>query len=100
MAANGVVKFVMHNGAKGVKVIVSGKLRAQRAKSMKYKDGYIISAGQPRKTFVDDAVRHVEMKQGILGVMVRIMLPHDSTGVLGPAKPLPDIVEILEPKTE
>ncbi|KAJ4758734.1 40S ribosomal protein S3 [Rhynchospora pubera] len=28
-------------------VIVSGKLRAQRAKSMKFKDGYMISSGQP-----------------------------------------------------
>ena len=100
MAANGVVKFVMHNGAKGVEVIVSGKLRAQRAKSMKYKDGYMISAGNPRDVFVDEAVRHVEMKQGILGVRVKIMLPHDPTGQLGPAKPLPDCVEVIEPKVE
>lgn len=100
MAANGVVKFVMHNGAKGVEVVVSGKLRAQRAKSMKYKDGYMISAGHPRNVFIDEAVRHVEMKQGILGVKVKIMLPHDSTGALGPSKPLPDFVDVLEPKAD
>ncbi|XP_057808889.1 glycerate dehydrogenase HPR, peroxisomal-like [Salvia miltiorrhiza] len=35
----GVLRFVMENGAKGCEVIVSGKLRAQRAKSMKFKDG-------------------------------------------------------------
>ena len=36
----------MENGAKGCEVIVSGKLRAQRAKSMKFKEGYMIKSGQ------------------------------------------------------
>jgi hypothetical protein len=30
-----------------MQVIVSGKLRAQRAKAMKFKDGYMISSGSP-----------------------------------------------------
>lgn len=33
------LRFVMESGAKGCEVIVSGKLRAQRAKSMKFKVG-------------------------------------------------------------
>ena len=98
MAANGVIRFVMKNGAKGIEVAVSGKIRAQRAKTMKFRDGYFISSGEPRKIFVDEAVRHVGMKQGVLGVRVRIMLSHDPEGILGPKKPLPDLVEILEPK--
>ncbi|KAJ0799904.1 putative ribosomal protein S3 domain superfamily [Helianthus annuus] len=40
-------------------VIVSGKLRAQRAKSMKFKDVYMVSSGQPVKEYIDSAVRHV-----------------------------------------
>jgi hypothetical protein len=36
-ACYGVLRFVMESGAKGCEVIVSGKLRAQRAKSMKFK---------------------------------------------------------------
>jgi small subunit ribosomal protein S3e len=100
MAANGVVKFVMSSGAKGVEVKVSGKLRAQRAKSMKFRDGYMVSSGQPNDGFVDVAVRHVELKQGVLGVKVRIMLPTDPEGIRGPKAPLPDHVEILEPKSE
>ena len=47
-------------------VIVSGKLRAQRAKSMKFKDGYMISSGQPVKDYIDSAVRHVLLRQVIL----------------------------------
>ena len=34
-ACYGVVRFIMEAGAKGCQVMVSGKLRAQRAKSMK-----------------------------------------------------------------
>ena len=44
-ACYGVLRFVMEQGAKGAEVIVSGKLRAQRAKAMKFKDGYMISSG-------------------------------------------------------
>lgn len=46
-----------------MQVIVSGKLRAQRAKSMKFKDGYMISSGQPVKEYIDSAVRHVLLRQ-------------------------------------
>lgn len=44
-------------------VIVSGKLRAQRAKSMKFKDGYMISSGSPVNEYIDSAVRHVLLRQ-------------------------------------
>merc|ERR1711861_105439 len=43
-ACYGVLRFVMEAGALGCEVIVSGKLRAQRAKSMKFSDGYMIKA--------------------------------------------------------
>jgi len=91
-ACYGVLRFVMESGAKGCEVglqkllwpnvfwialyenfvvisvwleqvIVSGKLRAQRAKSMKFKDGYMISSGQPVKDYIDSAVRHVLLRQ-------------------------------------
>lgn len=64
----------MESGAKGCEVIVSGKLRAQRAKAMKFKDGYMISSGQPVNDFIDSAVRHVLLRQGVLGIKVRITL--------------------------
>merc|ERR1711907_550846 len=70
----GVVRFVMESGAKGCEVTVSGKLRAQRAKAMKFKDGYFVSSGQPAREYVDKAVRHVLMRQGVLGIKVSIML--------------------------
>jgi hypothetical protein len=69
-ACYGVLRFVMESGAKGCEVIVSGKLRAARAKSMKFKDGYMVSSGQPAKVFIDAAVRHVLLRQGVLGIKV------------------------------
>eukprot|EP00178_Gracilaria_changii_P008078 TRINITY_DN24980_c0_g2_i1.p1 TRINITY_DN24980_c0_g2~~TRINITY_DN24980_c0_g2_i1.p1 ORF type:complete len:215 (-),score=22.35 TRINITY_DN24980_c0_g2_i1:43-687(-) len=97
-ACYGVLRFVMQQGAKGCEVIVSGKLRAQRAKSMKFTDGYMIKTGQPTKTFVDSATRHVYLRQGVLGVRVNIMLPWDASGQMGPSVPQPDQVTILNPK--
>lgn len=99
-ACYGVLRFVMENGAKGCSVSVSGKLRAQRAKTMKFSDGYMISSGNPVRDYVDTAYRHVLLRQGVLGIKVKIMLPHDPTGKTGPQKPLPDTVTVLEPKEE
>lgn len=54
----------MESGAKGCEVVVSGKLRGQRAKSMKFVDGLMIHAGNPVREYVDTAVRHVLLRQG------------------------------------
>merc|ERR1711964_6742 len=83
-ACYGVVRFIMENGAKGCEVIIGGKLRAQRAKVMKFRDGYLISTGEPKNHYIQESVRHVKMRQGVLGVMVKIMLAHDPEGNMGP----------------
>lgn len=70
-ACYGVLRFVMESGAKGCEVIVSGKLRAARAKSMKFKDGYMVSSGDPTRVYLDTSVRHVLLRQGVLGIKVR-----------------------------
>lgn len=36
----------------------------------------------------------------MLGIKVKIMLPWDPSGKIGPKKPLPDHVSIVEPKEE
>ncbi|OTA32108.1 40S ribosomal protein S3 [Hortaea werneckii EXF-2000] len=72
-ACYGVLRFIMESGAKGCEVVVSGKLRAARAKSMKFTDGFMIHSGQPAKDFIDNATRHVLLRQGVLGIKVKIM---------------------------
>ena len=63
-ACYGVLRFIMESGAKGCEVVVSGKLRGQRAKSMKFVDGLMIHSGEPINDYVDTAVRHVLLRQG------------------------------------
>merc|ERR1712135_102956 len=75
-ACYGVLRFIMESGAKGCEVVVSGKLRGQRAKAMKFVDGLMIHSGAP--------VRHVLLRQGVLGIKVKIMLPWDPNGKIGP----------------
>eukprot|EP00420_Gonyaulax_spinifera_P038307 CAMPEP_0197886538 /NCGR_PEP_ID=MMETSP1439-20131203/16756_1 /TAXON_ID=66791 /ORGANISM="Gonyaulax spinifera, Strain CCMP409" /LENGTH=264 /DNA_ID=CAMNT_0043506335 /DNA_START=58 /DNA_END=850 /DNA_ORIENTATION=+ len=99
-ACYGVVRFIMENGATGCEVTISGKLRAQRAKVMKFKDGYRISTGEPKKHYINQACRHVLMRQGVLGVKVIIMLTHDPEGKMGPAMDMPDNVIVKEPKAD
>merc|ERR1712118_394870 len=85
---------------RGCEVIISGKLRAQRAKVMKFRDGYLISTGEPKRHYISAASRHVMMRQGVLGVRVKIMLAHDPEGKMGAKMPLPDNIVIHEPKEE
>merc|ERR1712156_1021917 len=77
-ACYGGLKFIMDNGgAKGVQIIISGKLRGARAKAMKFKEGYMITSGEATKQYIVEAVEHVLLRQGTIGVSVKIMLPHD-----------------------
>merc|ERR1711939_1246742 len=99
-ACYGVLRFIMESGAKGCEVVVSGKLRAARAKSMKFTDGFMIHSGQPAKDFIDSATRHVLLRQGVLGIKVKIMRGSDPEGKAGPQKSLPDSVTVIEPKEE
>jgi len=99
-ACYGVVRFVMESNAKGCEVVISGKLRAQRAKAMKFRDGYMIKSGHPTQVYVDTAVRHVLMRQGVLGVKVSIMLPWDPSGKAGVKIPQADVVTVSEPKED
>lgn len=99
-ACYGVLRFIMESGAKGCEVVVSGKLRGQRAKSMKFVDGLMIHSGDPCNDYVETATRHVLLRQGVLGIKVKIMLAWDPSGKIGPKNPLPDNVSVVEPKDE
>jgi len=99
-AAYSVVKFIMDKGAKGCEVVVTGKLRGQRAKAMKFRDGLMIHAGDITNYYVEKAVKHVHLRQGVIGIKVKIMLPHDPSGLEGIKQDLPDAVKIEDPDKE
>ena len=97
-ACYGVIRFIMEAGAKGAEVVVTGKLRGQRAKGMIFRDGYMIKTGNSAREYVDRAVRHVKLRQGVLGIKCLIMLPEDQPKVAH-AHPMADVVKVLDPKT-
>nr|XP_042895114.1 40S ribosomal protein S3 [Parasteatoda tepidariorum] len=71
-ACYGVLRFIMESGARGCEVVVSGKLRGQRAKSMKFVDGLMIHSGDPTNYYVETAVRHVLLRQGVFLLLVSL----------------------------
>ncbi len=82
---------IMSAGALGAEIIISGKLRTERARVEKFRDGYIPKSGEPAMRYVKKAVAHVQLKPGIFGVKVLIVSPD--------AK-FPDEVELLEEVSE
>ena len=66
---------VMEAGALGVEIIISGKLRTERARYEKFKDGYIPKSGEPALRNLHKAELHVQLKPGIFGIKVKIMPP-------------------------
>lgn len=95
------MRFVINKEPKGCQVIVSGKFRrGQRAKTQKFKAGYMISTGHPTKEFIQKASRHISSPQGVMGIRVCINKTSDATGKLSSRKPMPDQVLIKQPLTE
>ncbi|MHA1469178.1 MAG: 30S ribosomal protein S3 [Candidatus Asgardarchaeia archaeon] len=86
-AGYSVLRRIMGAGAKGVEIIISGKLTGQRAKYQKFRAGVVLKAGEPAMKYVDEATTSVVLKPGVLGVTVRIMKPDAE---------LPDAIEIIE----
>ena len=66
---------IMEAGALGTEIIISGKLRTERARSEKFREGYVPKSGDPAIKFVRRAVVHTQLKPGIFGVRVSIMPP-------------------------
>src|ERR1700679_329755 len=56
---------------KGREVVASDKLRAACVNSMKFTNEFMIHPGQPARDFIDYAVRHVLLHQGVLEIKVK-----------------------------
>jgi len=66
---------IMDAGAQGAEVIISGKLRTDRARYEKFREGYLPKSGEPPRKYMRKAELHVQLKPGILGVKVRLIPP-------------------------
>ena len=67
---------------------------------MKFKKGYLISSGQANEDYLETAVRHVLLKQGVMGVKVNIMKEYDPKNSQCASVPLPDFIEFLDTKKD
>jgi small subunit ribosomal protein S3 len=78
---------VMDAGALGVEIVISGKLRTERARFEKFRAGYFPRCGDAALKYMKKAEAHVQLKPGIIGVRVKIMPPDAQ---------FPDKVQIVE----
>jgi small subunit ribosomal protein S3 len=77
---------VMDAGALGVEIVISGKLRTERARFEKFRAGYFPRCGDPALKYMRKAEVHVQLKPGIIGVRVKLMPPDAQ---------FPDKIEII-----
>lgn len=82
---------IMNAGARGVEILISGKVPSSRAKTWRFYMGYLKKSGDIAVSGVNRAYSSAKLKTGIVGVQVRIM---PSTTAL------PDDVKYLDPKVE
>jgi small subunit ribosomal protein S3 len=90
-AGHSTVRRIMDAGAKGVQVIISGKLTGARHRTEKFTEGHVKFCGEVARQVMDNGFAVAKLKPGVLGVKVRIMRPD--------AK-LPDEITIKALQTE
>ncbi len=66
---------VMDAGALGAEIIISGKLRTERARFEKFRTGYLPKTGDAALKYMRKAEGYIQLKPGIFGIRVRIMPP-------------------------
>jgi small subunit ribosomal protein S3 len=71
-AALWALNTIMDAGAMGAEVVISGKLRSERASFEKYTAGILPKSGEPAEKAVKEAVTHVLLKMGLYGIKIKI----------------------------
>ena len=66
------LKQIMENGAMGVQITISGKLRGDRSAFEKHTQGILPRAGHHAEVIVDEDIAHVKTAMGLIGIRIRI----------------------------
>lgn len=66
------LKQIMENGAMGVQITISGKLRGDRSAFEKHTAGILPRAGHHADVIVDEDIAHVKTPMGLIGIRIRI----------------------------
>jgi small subunit ribosomal protein S3 len=92
------VRAVMGSGARGIEIILSGKIvgKGGRSRNEKYREGYMKKAGDSLK-LVSIGSTQAYLKAGVIGVTVKIVPPDtkfpDQISVLKPSEVPPEVEE-------
>lgn len=68
------LKGIMDAGALGAEIVLSGKLPSDRARSWRFKQGYLKKTGDPAKV-VNRAEAQATTIQGVVGIKISILPP-------------------------
>ncbi len=90
---------VIEAGAKGVEIVISGKIPSSRAKKWRFYNGFLKKSGDIAVSGIRKAYVQAKLKTGVVGIQVRIMppdlqLPDSVTPILE------EVVEIKNLKTD
>ena len=66
------MQSIMDNGAMGVQITISGKLRGDRSAFEKHTSGILPRAGHHADVIVTDDIAHVKTPMGLIGIKIRI----------------------------
>ena len=95
------METVMQSGARGIEIILSGKIPSTRAKRWRFYQGYLKKSGDIALTAIKTAYNAAQLKSGTIGVQVRIMTPDvimpDNIQI---RKDVEAVVEHVEEKTD
>ncbi len=69
------VRTIIGAGARGVEIIISGRIAGERSRSSRFYEGYLSKAGEPVKSLVSHGQAVAKLKAGIVGIKVNIMPP-------------------------
>jgi len=72
-AAYFLLRKIMNSGAKGVEILISGKITGERSRSVRFYQGYIKKSGNPALENVSTGYATANRKLGTIGVRVKIM---------------------------
>ncbi|MEM2874926.1 MAG: 30S ribosomal protein S3 [Candidatus Hadarchaeales archaeon] len=69
------LRRIMEAGARGVEIVISGKIAGERKRRERFYQGYLSKAGEPAERLVSVGYAAANLKPGTVGIKVRIMPP-------------------------
>ena len=95
---------IMENGAMGVQITISGKLRGDRSAFEKHSVGILPRAGHHADVIVSEDIAHVQTPMGLIGIRIRIarkekFVPEFELKTKKPTKPKREVHQVKDAET-